>query len=264
MLKNFSKVLLSLGCLGLWASLSWGHFLVLKPETDNVEAKDRPLRVEALFTHPMEGGPHMEFQIKESALLGEGERLALTWHRKLIPAGKNSSKKVSKYNTEIKLSRPRVYQLYIVPEPYFEPAEGKFIKQITKVIFSAFGKEEGWEVPVGLKVEIIPLVKPFSLWEGNLFKGRVLVDGKPAGSVDVEVEYLNLKGYKVPVESLTTQVVKTDEHGYFEYVLPWEGWWGFSAIVDGGKITTPEGKEYPLELDAVLWVKAYPKPKGGK
>lgn len=36
---------------------------------------------------------------------------------------------------------------------------------------------------------------------------------------------------------------------------------GFSALGDGGIIKGLDGKEYPLELDAVIWVKAYPKPK---
>ncbi|MDK2861183.1 MAG: nickel transport protein [Thermodesulfobacterium sp.] len=265
MLKILKNVILSTSIVMLSATFSYAHFVVLKPDTENVVDKKKPVRVEALFTHPMEGGPHMDFKIKKSELFEEGKRYPVEWKVEYIPSSKGSNKKVPKYVTNLSLNKPGLYQLYVDPEPYFEPAEGKYIQQITKVVFSAFGKEGGWDEPIGLKVEIIPLVKPFALWEGNLFKGRVLVDGKPAANVEVEVEYLNTQGFKAPYDSLITQVVKTDENGYFEYTLPWEGWWGFSAITEGGKIKGNDGKEYPLELDAVIWVKAYPKPKkGGK
>ncbi|QER42104.1 DUF4198 domain-containing protein [Thermodesulfobacterium sp. TA1] len=265
MRKIFKSVILSTSTILISATFSCAHFLVLKPEVDNVVIQNKPVKVESLFTHPMEGGPHMNFKIKKSELIVEGEIIPVDWKIELIPSTKGSNQKVPKYITNLNLKKPGVYQLYVDPEPYFEPAEEKYIQQITKVIISAFGKEDGWDQPLGLKAEIIPMVKPFALWEGNLFKGQVLVDGKPAANVEVEVEYLNTQGLKAPYDSLVTQVVKTDANGFFEYAIPWEGWWGFSAITDGGKIKGADGKEYPLELDAVLWVKAYPKPKrGGK
>ncbi len=242
-------------------SLAKAHFLVLIPDSDNVESSKREVKIETRFTHPMEGGPNMVFKILDSGALVRGKKIELEWKKRLIPSMKGSSKKVPMYLTILKITKPGVYQVYVDPEPYFEPSEEKYIKQITKVLIQAFGLEEGWDTPIGLKAEIIPLVKPFAIWEGNTFKGQVLINGKPARNIEVEVEYLNTKNIKAPYESFITQVVKTDENGYFEYTIPWAGWWGFSALGDGGVIKGPNGKEYPLELDAVIWVKAYPKPK---
>lgn len=264
MKKFFNNVIFIAIIILISATLSWGHFLVVKPSADNVVKRGDIVLVETLFTHPMEGGPHMEFKIKESGMVFEGEKTTLNWKTELISSYKGSSKKVPKYFAKINLDKPGVYKIFVDMEPYFEPAEQKFIRQIAKVIISALGKEEGWDEPIGLKVEILPMVKPFALWEGNIFKGRVLVEGKPAANVEVEVEYLNTKGVKVPFDSFVTQTIKTDENGYFEYSIPWEGWWGFSAIIEGGKIKGSDGKEYPLELDAVIWVKAYPKPRAIK
>ncbi len=264
MSKVLKSIILSFLVILSSTSLAIAHFLVLVPDTDNVEGGKREVRLEARFTHPMEGGPNMTFEILDSGAFVRGEKVNLNWKKELIPSMKGSSKKVPMYTTILKITKPGVYQIYVDPKPYFEPSEEKYIKQITKVIIQTMGLEEGWDEPLGLKAEIIPLVKPFAIWEGNTFKGQVLINGKPAGNIEVEVEYLNTKGVKAPYESFITQVVKTDENGYFEYTIPWAGWWGFSALGDGGMVKGEDGKEYPLELDAVIWVKAYPKPKGVK
>lgn len=239
------------------------HFMLLKPSTDIVEGnKATKIEIEARFTHPMEGGPNMPFKPVKSGVFIGGVRKPIKWEKHYIEAEKGSSKKVPYYTAEVKLRRPGVYQFYLIPDYYFEPAEEKFIRQITKVEVEAFGMEEGWDRPIGLKAEIVPITRPFGLWEGNTFVGRVFFNGKPAPNVRVEVEYLNTKGVKVPADPFITQVVKTDKNGYFYYTIPWSGWWGFSAIGYGGKRKYKDGKVYPVELDAVIWVKAYPKPEG--
>ena len=40
------------------------------------------------------------------------------------------------------------------------------------------------------RIEIIPMIKPFALYAGNLFQGKVLHNGKPASNVEVEVELI--------------------------------------------------------------------------
>ncbi|WP_457754951.1 DUF4198 domain-containing protein [Thermovibrio ammonificans] len=241
------------------------HFMVLKPSTDIVEGSNaKTIRVEARFTHPMEGGPNMPFKPVKSGIVVNGRKLPIHWQKHEIPAMPGSSKMVPYYTADVKLRMPGVYQFYLVPDYYFEPAEQKFIRQITKVEVEAYGMEEGWNKPIGLKAEIVPVTRPFGLWEGNTFVGRVYFNGKPAANVRVEVEYLNTQGIKVPADPFITQVVRTDKDGYFYYTIPWAGWWGFSAIGYGGKRRYKDGKLYPVELDAVMWVKAYPKPNGVK
>jgi len=248
----------------LFGFTSFGHFLLLKPSNDIVQLPQREVKIEAKFTHPMEGGPNMPFTIADSGAVINGKKIPLHWKPVLIPAMEGSNRKVPMYVTDLKITRPGVYQIYVDPNPYFEPAEQQFIKQITKVYIEAYNLEEGWDKPLGLQAEIVPYVRPFGLWEGNTFKGRAFINGKPCRNCRVEVEYLNTEGIKVPYECFYTQVVKTDEEGYFEYTIPWAGWWGFSVIGDGGKMKYRDGKEYHVELDAVLWIKAYPKPKGVK
>lgn len=249
--------------LSLLPLTAQAHFLVLKPSTDIVEGSTaKKIKIEARFTHPMEGSPNMPFNPVKSGIFFNGKVLPIQWQKHLIQAEPGSKKMVPYYTAEVKLKRPGVYQFFIVPDYYFEPAEEKFIRQITKVVVEAYGVEEGWDRPVGLKVEIVPVSRPFGLWEGNTFIGRVYINGKPAPNTTVEVEYLNTKGIKVPADAFITQTVKTDKDGYFYYTIPWAGWWGFSAIGEGGKRKYKDGKVYPVELDAVIWVKAYKKPEG--
>lgn len=61
---------------------------------------------------------------------------------------------------------------------------------MSKVYGETFGLEERWDQLIRLKAEII-LQRPFGIWEGNTFS-----------NIDVEVEYLNTKEVKAPVDLL--------------------------------------------------------------
>ena len=130
---------------------------------------------------------------------------------------------------------------------------------------AAFGDEKGWDVPLGLKMEIIPLTRPFANYSGNIFQGRVLLDGKPVPGAEVEVEYMshepNLKknglsaksSVKYPNGVMVTQAIMTDANGVFTFGIPKAGWWGFAAL-GVGPDKKHDGKE--LSQDAVIWVQA--------
>jgi cobalt/nickel transport protein len=160
------------------------------------------------------------------------------------------------WTSEYKVKRPGVYKFHAVPEAYFEPAEEKYIIHVPKLIISAFGLEDGWDEPLGLKYEIIPLTKPFGLYSGNLFQGKVLHNGKAAANVEVEVELYNEFGLKAPSDAHITQVVKTDDNGVFSFVMNHKGWWGFAALIEEGEKEF-QGKMYPIENGALMWVKVY-------
>jgi len=249
-MKSFLKVVFfSLAFLS-FAKVSQAHFLTLLTE-DYFQAEPKgSVKVEILFTHPIEQGPHMSFKIEEKGLICGKEKLEV-----------NLKEKAPGYLATFQIKKPSLCQFYVKQAPYFEASESKFIQQIAKGIFSFYGIQEGWDEPLGLPVEIIPLVKPFALYEGNTFKGRVLIDGKPAPNVEVEVEFYNRSKLKPPHEGFIPQVVKTDENGYFEYTFPFPGLWGFSAITERGTLKGKDGKDHPHELDGVLWVKVYPRPK---
>jgi len=231
------------------------HFQVLIPSTDIVTAEGtREVTLNIIFTHPMEQGPSMEMATpKEFGVLVNGKKQSLM---KALRAKKIGGK--TAYACSYRVRRPGDYVFYIVPASYWEPAEGKMIIHYTKVVVDAMGAEEGWDEMVGFPVEIEPLVRPYGLWTGNVFRGVVRKNGKPVPFAEIEVEYYN-QGRKVaiPGDPFVTQVIKADANGVFSYAMPRAGWWGFAALIDGdAKMRNPDGRMVDVELGGLIWVKA--------
>lgn len=224
------------------------HFLTFMSNTDNVNnQKESKVDFDISFMHPFEQ-TGMTLEKPEVFVNSKNNKLNLSETTKL---GHKS------WNSSYDIKTPGVYKFFVQPQPYFEPAEEKFISHVPKLIVSAFGLEDGWDEPIGLKYEIIPMIKPFGLYAGNLFQGKVLHDGKPAANVEVEVEAYNDFGLKAPNDAHVTQVVKTDVNGVFSFVMNHKGWWGFAALIEEGELKHTDGKMYKIENGALIWVKAY-------
>ena len=259
MRRSFNIWLLTGAVCLLASSTASAHFAMIIPSKD-VVGKDDKKEIGLLiqFTHPFEGGPQMQMDKPEKFGVVMGGRaidLLGTLREKKLD-GKSA------WETTFKITRPADYIFFLYPKPYWEPAEDKFIVHVTKVIVDAFGAEEGWDKPVaataGLPAEIVPMTRPYSLYAGNAFKGRVFKDGKPVPDTDVEVEFWGKGKTKAPTDSHIAQVVKTDSNGAFSFAMPKPGWWGFSALMEADAPIKHEGKDKKVELGAVLWVHAYP------
>lgn len=226
------------------------HFQTLLPSTDIIpEQGDRTVRVSAVFTHPMEGGPAMDMgQPVQFGVLVDGKKTDL---KASLTAREIDGKKA--FDAVYPIKQPGNYIFYLEPAPYWEPAEKHFLVHYTKVVVD-FGSGEGWDQLVGLPVEIEPLTRPYGLWTGNIFRGLVRKDGKPLPFARVEIEWVNDGSAKAPADPFVTQEVKTDAGGVFAYAMPKAGWWGFNALVDG-KIKGPDGRPVDAELGGSLWIK---------
>ncbi|EPR37353.1 Nickel transport complex protein, NikM subunit, transmembrane [Desulfovibrio sp. X2] len=244
----------------LLSQAAWAHFGMIIPSEDVITQKSQAdLGLTVAFCHPMErGGMAME-KPERFGVVDDGK---ITDLLPLLQETTVYGKKAWKASYAVK--RPGVYTFFAVPKPYWEPAENCFIQHLTKVVVPAFGEEGGWDKPIGLKAEIVPLTRPFGNYVGNVFRGQVLVDGKPAPGVDVEIEYDNRAGkYAAPNEYMTTQVVKTDSQGVFAYSAPWPGWWGFAALTTSSETIKHDGQDKEVELGAVLWTR-FVEPKAQK
>lgn len=229
-------------------TFSQAHFLTFLSNTDNIESqKNSKLDFDISFIHPFE----------QNGMTMEKPTLYLNNSSKTIKVTETTKLNHKAWKATYDVKFPGVYKFYVEPEAYFEASEEKFIKHVPKLIISAFGLENGWDKPIGLKYEIIPIVKPFALYKGNLFQGKVLHNGKPASNVEVEVELYNEFGLKAPTQAHITQVVKTDNNGVFSFVMNHKGWWGFAALIEEGTLKYSDGKSYPVENGALLWIKAY-------
>ena len=243
-------IVITLGCF----DNAFAHFQCLLPSDDMItHADERNIALSLMFFHPFEGDyMNMEKPARFGVVAGgrQNDLLATLKQRKV--------KGFSVWQTNYRITRPGDHVFYVEPKAYWEPAEDKFIVHYTKVVVNAFDLQDSWDTEVGMKTEIIPLTRPYGLYTGNIFQGIVKVNGKPAAFTEVEVEYYNERGkFEAPAPPFTTQVIKTDSQGVFSYVMPKSGWWGFAALSEDEKKIEHNGKEYPVEIGALLWVRVY-------
>jgi cobalt/nickel transport protein len=261
----FMTVLLS-------ASGAWAHFQMLyTPESALPGGKNIELRL--VFTHPFADEHTMDMGLQHDSdklapvedffVINKGRKQSLTDTLKAVEwKGQRNSGQgyASSYNAR----RMGDHVFVMKPAPYYEGGEGIYIQQITKMITNVAGAPTDWDTELGLKAEIVPLVKPYSIWAGSTFTGIVKSNGRPVPYAEIEVEYLNhpvdLKNnamgppmVKAPQDSFVTLGIKADVNGKFTFGIPRAGWWGFCALGVGSD-TGYKGKE--LSQDAVIWVQA--------
>lgn len=270
-MKVLSFVMAGLAALAL-ASPASAHFMMLyTPEIAKAESSDLDMRI--VFTHPAEAGHTMdmggvnEFYVVHQRGENAPKKTDLKSFLKEIE-WKNPESSGPAFSALIPRNQVRSmgdYTFVVVPGYYLEKEEDVYMQQITKLVLNVGGIPGNWSEPVGLPCEIVPLIKPYGLWTGNVFKGRVMSEGKPVAGAEVEVEYLShmpdleknmlpeASSVDYPHDAFVTQTIFSDENGYITFGLPKAGWWGFAAL-GVGPVKEHEGKE--MSQDAVIWIKA--------
>ena len=247
-MKRFlGTVLLALGLLSLSVDAASAHFGMLIPSNEMVMKSDSAnIGLQLRFWHPFEGiGMELLKPLKFGVVVNGSK------HDLLNTLSSEKIKGHTTWKTSYRVRRPGLYVFYMEPQPYWEQSEDSYIIHYTKTVVAAYGQDEGWDEPIGLKTEIVPLSKTFGLYAGNVFQGVVMLRGKPVPGAEVEVEYFNVDGkYSAPADYMVTQAIKADPNGVFTYGVPKAGWWGFAALsTDDRQI---KGKD--VEIGAVIWV----------
>ncbi|MGH9804419.1 MAG: DUF4198 domain-containing protein [Candidatus Acidiferrales bacterium] len=102
-----------------------------------------------------------------------------------------------------------------------EAKDGReYYSKIAKLALCSAGREgaEPWE-PMGLTVEIVPLVDPCGLQQGDELEVEVLFNGRPLAGTWVGAGYAGVHGHGYPVW------VKTDAEGQAKIPLDRKGAW---------------------------------------
>jgi len=238
------------------------HFGLILPSDDIVsQGKSRTLNLQVKFIHPLE--QHYMEMVKPSAFAVVHRGTSYNLLETLQPQkGKSPDQTADStyWTTDFTIKRPGDYTFHVEPTPYWEPGEDLFIVHYTKVCVQAFGLEDGWDEPIGLETEIVPLTRPYGLWTNNLFSGQVLLKGEPVAFAEIEIEYLNESAdnpsiVTAPADAYVTQVVKADGNGVFHYAMPRAGWWGFAALNEADWTLKHDGVDKAVEIGAVYWVR---------
>ena len=262
MRKNI--LLIAIAALFAAALPASAHFVMMyTPETILGESAQIPIKI--AFTHPYEAGHTMDMDTPlEFFVVNKEKKTDLKKTLKPI-AWKGHENSGKAFETTYSIRSMGDYVFCVVPAPYYEKGEDCYIQQMTKMIVNRGSMPTDWDAETGMKAEIVPLDKPYSLWTGNVFRGVVKCEGKPVPFAEVEVEYMNHepdmaknmfgKDAKTtaPHDAFVTLTIKADANGTFTFGIPKAGWWGFAALGAG---PDKKYKDKELSQDAVIWVQA--------
>lgn len=228
------------------------HFLELIPSAD-VLPTGGSVVLDLAFSHPFDGGPAMQMERPVAfGMILDGVAVDLTASLTEVVNGG-----VSGWTATVDLPAPGAALFHVTPAPYWEPAEGKFIIHHTKVLVDSWATGADWNRRAGLPVEIVPLTRPTGLWAGNSFAGVVTRNGAPVPFAEIEVEFINDGRIAAPNDAFVTQAIMADANGTFHYTMPFPGWWGFAALLEGSApMLSPDGEPVPVEEGGLIWVHA--------
>lgn len=242
------------------ATSTQAHFqLIYTPDT--MLEKPADISLDLVFGHPMENGHTMDMDPpQEFFVMFKGDKIDLLGGLKPIEWN-GAHNKAKAFETTYKVKRNGDYIFTLVPAPYYEKGEDIYIQQLTKMFVNKGSMPTGWNEPLGLATEIVPLNKPYQNFAGGTFTGQLLSDGKPAAGVECEIEYINTKvdtqgnafGKNMGDVPATAVVAMSDPNGMVTFGIPKAGRWGF-ACLGSGPATEHDGKE--LSQDAVIWFDA--------
>jgi len=259
-------LVLSFLIMAVAATSAMAHFQMLYMKETALE-KGGKKDIKLVFNHPfsdehtMDMGQPEEFYV----VTKKGKKDLLSTLKKITFKGNHNSG--AAYETTYQFRGIGDYTFILQPAPYYEGSEDAYIQQITKVIANVAGAPTHWDQELGLKAEIVPLVKPYAIWQGGSFTGIVKSNGKPVPYAEIEVEHLrwdvdmennamgNTPSVEAPQSAFVTMGIKANKDGEFTFAVPFAGWWGFAAL-GAGPDTEYKGKE--LSQDAVIWIQAKP------
>lgn len=262
-LKQFFKTLiLSTSCV--FSLAAHAHFqLLYTPEL--ALNKGGALHLKMPFSHPATSGHVMAIDAPDAFyMIKKGKKTDLIHHISSIQ-WTSAIDSANAYQAEVKLRGLGDYVFIMQPKPYFEEAEDIYIQQITKTIVNVGNLPTDWPNDLGLSAEIVPLTKPYAIYEGGIFSAVVKSNGKPVPFAYIEVEFLNYlpemennQFSQDPIitssaDSLVSQTIYADANGTFHFSLLKAGQWGFAALGVGEK---KEYKGKKLSQDALIWVQA--------
>jgi len=252
---NSAPICLALLFICLSSGPASAHFGMVIPSRSMIGTDaEKDIQLDLRFWHPFEGqGMHLA-KPKSFSLFSNGSKRDLL---SSLKAAKQDGFDV--WQAAYRAERPGLLVFVMEPEPFWEEQEKNFLIHFTKTYVAAFGDGEGWDKPLGLATEIVPMCAPYGQYAGNVFQGQVLVGGKPVPGALVEVEFYSGFGQKgqAPGDLMITQTVKADPNGIFTYAAPKAGWWGFAALSKAEYTLPKDGKQRPVELGAALWVRFY-------
>ena len=117
------------------------------------------------------------------------------------------------------------------------------------------GLSKGWETPLGLPLELVPLNQPYSLLPGDSFRVETLYKNEPLQNAIIYAEKYYSPGLKkpYPTEAVLTRTVRADRNGIANINLHSAGWWVLFVLHELDEMTKDD-KSGIATLQDAIWV----------
>ena len=102
------------------------------------------------------------------------------------------------WGANVAIDQPGLYQFITETRPRLNAERQCFEQQYVKSILPVCGVEEGWERPAGLRLEILPLTRPFGLTAGSSFTGKALGPDGPLTNARVYMDRIRTEKRPAP------------------------------------------------------------------
>lgn len=158
------------------------------------------------------------------------------------------------WSANIDVAKPGLYKFVLETRPWWDERRGIFLQHQGKLLLPILGIDDGWNVPTGQSLEIVPLTNPFGLVAPAFFSGKFLVDGKPLPDMQIIMGKLNTTRAEAPTRWHEAMEARTDANGQFGFVLNKPGWWYCEARIPGNPLKGPDGEMRELLRSTLLWV----------
>lgn len=156
--------------------------------------------------------------------------------------------------------KPGDYIIVVKHKAHWKKNEDLYRQKVAKLCLNYYGVTSDWPNRVLKHMpEIIPLVQPYSVYAGSLFRAEAVNDeGRQIPHAKIQIEYLNYTPGDTELDTTTAGFIKedigdtiifTDSSGSFSFIPPRKGLWTFT-LVDGDNNKFIQGKR--LEFDSSL------------
>jgi uncharacterized GH25 family protein len=236
--------------------------------------KDGQKTVKVLHFHPATGSDLMGIRLgTEDSKNLKGldsiflihEKKEKNLHNVAIPdyyvvRGKKKETYTIPINKESGFFKPGDYIIVVTHKAHWRKHEDFYRQKVAKFCLNYYGVTSDWPERVLKNMpEIIPLVQPYSVYAGSLFRAEAVnEEGRRIPHAKIQIEYLN---YAIGDTELDTTkagfikediadiVIFTDSNGSFSFIPLREGLWTFT-LIDGDNNKFIQGKT--LEYDSSL------------
>ncbi|MDP8244340.1 MAG: DUF4198 domain-containing protein [Candidatus Hinthialibacter antarcticus] len=248
------RILISIILMGAVSVSGWAHFPILLHDTPWARA-NQTVNFFYVYGHPYEREwVDTEAVSRILAITPTNAKVDITKTLE-IESVEIRGEKIKRLVWQFKPTEPGDYLIAIDSEPYVSRNNAAY-QDFVKITLHT-ERQDGWRQRTGQPLEIVPLTRPYGLEAGSVFTGRVMMSDKPIADAEIEVEHYLTEEPDLdalPPDPFITRVVVTDPNGVFHITLPESGWWVVACAVDGIGRHVLDGKSYPLNGLAAMYI----------